>query len=148
MSEEKTLDNENVDPSPEAQAQPEETPRSDVETKDEEQEDRVDYAKIVEEDIKTLREEFSELSELNDICELDNPLRYAALRDLGLTPAEAYLATARRQKKDNRSHLTAMRTVSVSSRGAMTDSEMAMARDIFGDISDAEIRKLYKKVTR
>jgi hypothetical protein len=30
----------------------------------------------------------------------------------------------------------------------MSEAEMAAAREIFGDISDSEIRKLYKKVTK
>ena len=108
----------------------------------------IDYAAVVSEDLKILRKEFPELSEIEDICELSNPLRYAALRDLGLSPEEAYLATAKRQKKDNRSHLFATKTVSVSRNGAMSDSELAAAREIFSDISDREIRKLYKRVTK
>ena len=111
-------------------------------------EDGIDYALVVSEDLRILREEFPELSEIEDICELNNPLRYAALRDLGLSPEEAYLATSKRQKKDNRSHLFATKTVSVSRNGAMSDSELAAAREIFTDISDREIRKLYKRVTK
>ena len=109
--------------------------------------DTVDYAAVVEEDIKRLRAEFSELRELSDICELDNPLRYAALRDLGLTPAEAYLATAKKAKKDNRAHLYATRTVAKVSQNTMTEAEMTAARELFSDISDAQIRRLYKRVT-
>ena len=90
-----------------------------------------------------------ELSELGDISELNNPLRYAALRDLGLSPAEAYLATAKRSpRRDNRSHLSAIRTVSYAPQGSMSESELIAAREIFTDISDAEIRKLYKKVNK
>ncbi|MBE6644629.1 MAG: hypothetical protein E7612_04525 [Ruminococcaceae bacterium] len=111
-------------------------------------EDGIDYALVVSEDLRILREEFPELSEIEDICELNDPLRYAALRDLGLSPEEAYLATSKRQKKDNRSHLFATKTVSVSRNGAMSDSELAAAREIFTDISDREIRKLYKRVTK
>ena len=110
--------------------------------------DEVDYEAVVKEDLKILREEFSELSEIADICELNNPLRYAALRDLGLSPAEAYLATAKRAKKDNRSHLVATKTVSLEKNGAMSDADLASAREIFSDISDREIRKLYKRVTK
>jgi len=111
-------------------------------------EDGIDYALVVSEDLRILREEFPELSEIEDICELNDPLRYAALRELGLSPEEAYLATSKRQKKDNRSHLFATKTVSVSRNGAMSDSELAAAREIFTDISDREIRKLYKRVTK
>lgn len=115
----------------------------------ESQEDAVDYARIAKEDLEALKTEFPELADIGDICELNNPLRYAALRDLGLSPAEAYLATAKRMpKRDNRSHLSAMRTVSYAPSGSMSESELMAAREIFSDISDAEIRKLYKKVNK
>ena len=55
----------------------------------EEDEDSVDYEGIIREDIAQLKSEFPELSELSEITQLNNPLRYAALRDLGLSPAEA-----------------------------------------------------------
>ena len=112
-------------------------------------ESAVDYALVAAEDVAALKSEFPEPSEISDICELNNPLRYAALRDLGLSPAEAYLATAKRApKRDNRAHLSAIRTVSYAPQGTMTESEMAAARELFSDISDAEIRKLYKKVNK
>ena len=111
--------------------------------------DAVDYARVAAEDLVTLKAEFSELLELRDICELNNPLRYAALRDLGLSPAEAYLATAKRaQKRDNRAHLSAVGSISYAPQGTMTEAEMSAARELFSDISDAQIRKLYKKVTK
>ena len=127
------------------------TPKAPVEDNDvisETIKETVDYAAVVEEDIRILKEEFAELSSLSDICELNDPLRYAALRDLGLTPAEAYLATAKRQKKDNRSHLVATRTVSRAPLGSMSDAELAAAREIFDGVPDSEIRKLYKRVTK
>lgn len=109
----------------------------------------VDYAQVAKEDLIALKSEFPELEAVRDISELNNPLRYAALRDLGLTPSEAYLATAKRvPKRDNRSHLSAIGTASYSQQSTMNDAEMAAARELFSDISDAEIRKLYKKVTK
>ena len=122
-------------------------PASDGEN-DDSCESEIDYAAVVVEDLKILRDEFAELASISDICELNNPLRYAALRDLGLSPVEAYLATAKRVKKDNRSHLVATRTVSVEKNGAMSDAELAAAREIFSGVSDREIRKLYKRVTK
>lgn len=107
------------------------------------------YAQIVKEDIAALSSEFAELAGLSDITELENPLRYAALRDLGLSPAEAYLATTRRRRaRDNRSHLYGAPIINSKKSGAIPENEMAAAREIFSDISDAEIRKLYKKVTK
>ena len=110
-------------------------------------ENEVDYAAVVEEDIRTLREEFRELSSLTDICELDDPMRYAALRDLGLTPAEAYLATARKRRGDNRSHLhSSVPKHSAFPGPGISESELTAAREIFPDMSDNEIRQLYRKV--
>lgn len=128
----------------------EETPTEALVTENEKSEEAtVDYATVVKADIAELSAEFTELKDLTDITELENPLRYAALRDLGLTPAEAYLATTKnRHKKDNRSHLFGMPMVSSAHSAAMPEGELEAAREIFTDISDAQIRKLYKKVTR
>jgi hypothetical protein len=96
-----------------------------------------------------LRLEFPELSEIEDITELDDPLRYAALRDLGLSPREAYLATAKRERSyDTRTHLrSAVPKFAGLPRGAMPEGELLRARELFEGLSDSEIRKLYKKVT-
>ena len=61
---------------------------------------------------------------------------------------EAYLATRKRERADNRSHLYPSPTVASFESGAVPEADMRAAREIFGDISDREIRKLYKKVTR
>ena len=107
-----------------------------------------DYSVIEREDVEALRGEFPELSEMESITELDNPMRYGMLRDLGLSPAEAYLATSKRRRgTDNRNHLFASPAIAASANSAISEKEMEAARDIFPDISDKEIRKLYKKVT-
>lgn len=113
-----------------------------------ENEDAVDYEAIALSDVNELRSEFAELSALTSLTELDNPIRYGALRDLGLTPSEAYLATRRRRAEDNRSHLRPTRSVARGTAPLMTDAEMSVARELFSEISDAEIRQLYKKVTK
>ena len=110
--------------------------------------DTTDYAAIAKSDTEYLREHFAELSDIKDISELENPLRYAALRDLGLTPEEAYLATTRKRRTDNRSHLYAsVPRHSAPPVSAMTERELIEARELFPNASDAQIRKLYKKVT-
>ena len=102
----------------------------------------------IEDDMEELKKQFPELSGISRITELENPLRYGALRDLGLSPSEAYLAThGRKRISDNRYHLFASPAISASAHGAISEKEMEAARDIFPDISDKEIRKLYKKVT-
>lgn len=119
-------------------------------TTDSEKEDvEIDYAELVREDLRALKGAFPELATLRDISELENPLRYAALRDLGLSCEEAYLATTKRRViSDNRSHLLGgVPRAAKSPRGTMSDRELCGAREIFSDLSDAEIRNLYKKVT-
>ena len=114
-----------------------------------EREEQIDYESLIKEDIAQLKSEFKELHRLTDITELDNPLRYAALRDMGLSPREAYLATSRRRQNNTRAHLSAAAPKSASSPGgAMSEVEMASARELFSDMSDDDIRKLYRKVTK
>ena len=111
--------------------------------------DAPDYAAIVEEDVKELRESFPELRTIKDVTELKNPVRFAALRDLGLTATEAYLASGgARRAYDNRSHLTA--TVPAPARVAseIPRREYDVARELFSDMTDSDIRKLYRKVTK
>ena len=108
----------------------------------------VDYEALAKEDLDQLKEEFPELSALSSITELDNPVRYGALRDLGLTPTEAYLATKRSARVDNRSHLRQTKSVARGAAPLMTEAEMNTARELFSEISDTEIRQLYKKVTK
>lgn len=110
--------------------------------------EEVDYAEIIKADTEALKARFPELSKISDVSELDNPLRYAALRDLGLTPEEAYLATRKRRMSDNRSHLYPSPNVSKSESETMPESEMRSARELFSGLSDSEIRKLYRKVTK
>ncbi len=109
-----------------------------------------DYQKLEREDLEALKAQFPALSGLSSLCFLSDPVRYAELRDLGLSPAEAYLATggALRKRSDNRAHLQS----AVPRRGAVVTSalsseQMAEARRLFSDLSDAQIHRLFKKVT-
>ena len=111
--------------------------------------EQIDYEALIASDVSVLRSEFPELRELRDITELNNPLRYAALRDLGLTPEEAYLATARRPAQDTRGHLrSAHGRSAAASMNMMSQHELATARDLFPDLSDSEIQRLYKRVNK
>lgn len=110
--------------------------------------DGTDYAALARADAEELRAEFPELSSLASVTELDDPVRYGALRDLGLTPREAYLATRKRRDADNRAHLRPTRSVARGAAPLMTEAEMSAARELFSGISDSEIRQLYKRVTK
>ena len=107
------------------------------------------YEELLISDMNELSEQFSDGAGIK-ITDLKNPLRYGALRDLGLTPKEAYLASGgRKEKADNRAHLSSsVPRKTVSSFSEMPRAELDAAREIFGDISDSEIRNLYRKVTQ
>ena len=113
-------------------------------------EEAVDYAAVLGEDIEQLKATFPELAGMQNIDELADPVRFGALRDLGLTAKEAYLASGgKRRAYDNRTHLVS--SVPGSAR-SVTDGisrqELDMARDIFGGMSESEIQRLYRKVTK
>lgn len=109
----------------------------------------VDYAELLRSDMAELAAEFSPRETLK-ITDLKNPVRYGALRDLGLTPKEAYLASGgRKERIDNRSHLSSSVPRAVSSAfSEIPRAELDAARELFADMSDSEIRNLYKKVTQ
>ena len=109
----------------------------------------VDYEQIIKEDLAILRANFPELSGIRDISELSGAMRYAALRDLGLTAIEAYLATSQRVvKRDTRSHLSsAVSHTAGIPGGSMSRGELAVARELFSGMTDSELYNLYKRVT-
>lgn len=111
-------------------------------------EDEVDYAALAAADLAELKGQFPELCTIENIAEIDNPLRYAALRDLGLTPREAYLATnERHHRADNRAHLSAAVPKGAGTpKGGMSREELYRARELFGNMSDTELQSLYRKV--
>ena len=112
--------------------------------------DAVDYAALAAEDLADLKAQFPALKSLPSLAALSDPVRYAELREMGLSPKEAYLAiggTARR-KSDNRAHLlSAVPRASALANGLPSNAEMAEARRLFSNLSDAQIHRLYKKVT-
>ena len=110
----------------------------------------VDYAAVLSADIDELKASFAELGTMQSIDELADPIRFGALRDLGLTAKEAYLASGGKKRTyDNRTHLFA--SVPASARSAVADisrQELDMAKSLFDGMSDSEIQKLYRKVTQ
>ena len=113
-------------------------------------EEGIDYEKMAEEDLRVLQSKFSVCRSITHISQLQNPLRYAELRDLGLSPEEAYLATnyARLSafQKDNRSHLYSAIPKGAKGESISADA-LAQARDLFGDLSDGELISLYRRAT-
>ena len=110
-----------------------------------------DYEALIARDLEILRASIPELENIKDISELENPVRYGALRDLGLSPEEAWRATSvnARRHTDNRAHLRSSAPKAVHADTLdMSYRELQAARELFSGISDAEIQRLYKKVTR
>ena len=109
----------------------------------------IDYERVLCEDLRELSKESGDGKEIT-VSDLKNPVRYGALRDLGLSPKEAFLATGGlREREDNRAHLYS--SVPRMRTGAYKDmprAHLEIARELFDGMSDGEIRSLYKKVTQ
>ena len=76
--------------------------------------------------------------------------RYSALRSMGLSAREAYLATGSGiDRESTKAHLiSSVPSPARAPESAMSTQEMDAARSLFEGMSDADIRKLYNKVTR
>lgn len=100
-------------------------------------------------DLAELKSEFPELAGVESLTDVEGATRYGALRDLGLTPAEAYKATrATPPHRNTRSHLSsAVPRMAASPRDCISREELRTMRGVFGDLSDAELNRLYKKVS-
>ena len=112
--------------------------------------DEVDYASVLNSDIEELKAAFPELNLMENISELADPIRFGALRDLGLSAKEAYLASGGKKRAyDNRTHLVS--SVPGGARSAadgISRQELDLARELFAGMSEAEIQRLYRKVTK
>ena len=118
-----------------------ETPSEDVGAVSEPAEDFSDG-----EDLLALQSEFPEMRG-KSLADLPSPRRFGELRELGLSPREAYLATRERVTVGGKSHLRASQpTHSVSRTSAMTAGEMREAASLFPKLSGREIVSLYKRV--
>ena len=104
-------------------------------------------SEVIMEDLEELIAEFPELSDLRDASELSDPIRYGKLRDLGLSPKEAYLATAGRKKIiDTRAHLSGARPKPLNAPSSIPAYAVRCVRELFDGISDEEIISLYRRV--
>ena len=116
------------------------------ELKKSENSEDADEVADIERELENLRAESPEITEMRE--EL-NEERYLELRALGLTPEEAYLASARPKKlRPTTAHLSDSTPKSMKSREAKIPyTELMRARQIFIGMDDTEIQRLYKKVT-
>lgn len=110
----------------------------------------VDYAALAARDLGEIKRLAPALAGLSHLAELPNALRYAALRDAGLSVEEAlhaachaYLAP---RAADNRAHLrSAVPIGAAGTPSCMTAAEMREARELFGDLTEGEIERLYAR---
>jgi hypothetical protein len=110
----------------------------------------VDYARQAAEDLAEIKRLDPAYAPAAHLAELPFAKRFAQLRDLGLSVAEA-LAAARPRfaRTDGRAHLTPLAPRGVGTPGGTLDRErMKEARMLFGDLSDAEINALYRRVSQ
>ncbi|MBR5242321.1 MAG: hypothetical protein IKV20_04195 [Clostridia bacterium] len=104
-------------------------------------------SEIIMEDLEELIAEFPELSDLRDASELSDPIRYGKLRDLGLSPKEAYLATSGRKRMiDTRAHLSGAMPKPLNTPSNISTYAVRCVRELFDGISDEEIISLYRRV--
>ncbi len=111
----------------------------------------IDYEALAAEDLATLQKLVPGISHITHIKDLPGAARYAELRDRGLNAEEAFWAAchasvAPRGGYDNRSHLrSAVPRGAGGNPAVMTAAEMHAAKELFEDLSESEIQKLYAK---
>ena len=107
------------------------------------------FAELERADLAVLAESFPSMRGSSSLLSLKNPARYGELRELGLTPTEAYLASEglpRERAGDSRAHLAP--SLGRSARptgGRISVGEMEAARDLFPSLSDREIEALWRR---
>lgn len=122
---------------------------SDGDTPEDALPDGADHATRAEMDTEILRALFPEM-EGRTLADLPSPRRYGELRELGLSPEEAYLASGARPRvrSDNgKSHLSATAPRRAVGRAtSMSQAEMRAASELFPGMSGRDILSLYKRV--
>ncbi len=112
----------------------------------------VDYEELAARDLSELRRLLPSLPRISHIGELPGAARYAELRDRGLSVEEAFWAachaamTPPPASYDNRSHLhSAVPRGAAGNPAVMSAAELHAAKELFEDLSESEIQKLYSK---
>lgn len=120
---------------------------------------KAEFEKKMRADLEEVQREFPETKSLKSISEIENFAVFGRLRDLGLTPKQAYVAanadsvrksvaTATKQQSLNetKAHLkSAVPKGSKDETIVMSKKDLAEWRDLFPNMSDKEIVKLYKE---
>lgn len=121
--------------------------------------EQLDYEALARSDLAELQALYPETKEFTSLVEIPNVREFAKLREMGLSPKQAYAAanpdlirsraaTAARRNTDEggKSHLHTVVPKANSERGtSMTKAQMDDFRELFPDLSDKEIVALFKK---
>ena len=117
------------------------------------------FEKKMQDDFAELQREFPETRGMKSLREIDNLAKFGRFRDLGLSAKEAYAAanpdsvrrnvaaaTKQQALNETKAHLkTAVPTGAKDDGITISRRELAEWRDLFPDLSDKEISKLYKE---
>lgn len=109
----------------------------------------IDYAALAAEDLAQIKRLDPAYAPAAHLSELPFARRFAELRDLGLSVAEALAAAAPRfEGRDSRAHLrTLSPRGSHSTGGSLDRTQMKEAKLLFAGLSEAEINALYRRVS-
>ena len=119
---------------------------------------RTEFEKKMKADLEELQRFYPETKKLTAITQVQNFAEFGRLRDMGLSPKQAYaaanadgvrdsVAAAVKQQSLNETKQHLQSAVPKKAKGdsiTMTKSELAQWRDLFPDKSDKEIIALYK----
>ena len=142
-----------VTPSPEEEAIPtpseEETPGDKTDTPEEESQE-IDYEALAAEDLAEIKRLDPSYAPAAHLSELPFARRFAELRDLGLSVAEALAAASPHTGyKDGRSHLRAIAPRGRGgTEGTLDRARMKEAKLLFSGLSEGEINALFRRVTQ
>ena len=109
----------------------------------------VDYAAMAAADLAEIKRLDPTYAPAAHLSELPFARRFAALRDMGLSVAEALSAvTPRFSPYDTRSHLRPSAPGGARNpEGCLSAEEMKAAKVLFSDLSEKELQSLYRRVT-
>ena len=120
---------------------------------------QVEFEKKMKADLEEIQREYPETRSLKALTEIENLAKFGRFRDLGLSAKEAYaaanpdgvrksVAAATKQQSLNgtKAHLKSAVPAGSKDDGiAISQRELNEWRDLFPDLSDKEIRQLYKE---
>lgn len=118
-----------------------------------------EFEKKMQSDFAEIQREFPETRGLKSLREIENLAKFGRFRDLGLSPKEAYAAanpdsvrksvaaaTKQQSLNETKAHLKSAVPAGSKDDGiAISKKELKEWRDLFPNLSDKEIGKLYKE---